>query len=459
MSALCKKFVVVIIFVITFSAFAIGNDLNKPEHVVILTVNGAIGPATLEYIQTGFNDATVSDASMIVIEMDTPGGLDRSMRDIIQLILASPVPVITYVSPSGARAASAGTYILYASHVAAMSPGTNLGAATPVSIAPDQTSDKQPTSINDLLGTNESPTPAPTQQMDAKMTKAVNDATAYIKSLADLRNRNSDWAQRAVKEGVSLSANDALEQNVVDIVADDLDDLFAQLDGRTVVIDDNIVTIQSTNLERRVVKPTLRQRILAIVSSPDLAYMLLIAGAYGLFLEFSNPGIMIAGIAGSIAILVAFYALHLFPIHYAGLALIVLGLGLFIGEILTPTFGVMTLGGTIAFIVGSFFLIDTSSGFPGISLHLILIFTTLNIVLIGFVSWVLFKALRKPSVTGANALIGVEGVVINMTEDMIQVKVHGDIWQAKSMMRLEKDIGIRVVGIDGLVLLVEPVSD
>ena len=451
-----NSLVVSIIFVITLSTFVMGNDLTKPEYAVILTVNGAIGPATLDYIQTGFNDATMSGASLIVIEMDTPGGLDRSMRDIIQLILASSVPVVTYVSPSGARAASAGTYILYASHIAAMAPGTNLGAATPVSIAPEQKSDKQPTSIKDLLGTNETPTSAPTQPVDAKMTKAVNDATAYIKSLADLRGRNAEWAQQAVKEGVSLAANDALKQHVIDIVADDLDDLFAQLDGRVVMIDDQLVTIQATTLERRIVKPTLRQRILAIVSSPDLAYMLLIAGAYGLFLEFSNPGIMIAGIAGSIAILVAFYALHLFPIQYAGLALIVLGLGLFIGEIITPTFGVMTLGGTIAFIIGSFFLIDTSSGFPGISLHLILIFTTLNVILIGLISWVLFKALRKPSVTGVNALIGVEGTVVSITDDMIQVKVHGDIWQATCIMPLQQGMMIRVVGVDNLTLMVEP---
>ncbi len=449
--------------ILVFSVISLGFNVSSNEPIptkktpvaAILTIKSAIGPATTDYIKRSFNLALEQSSDFIVVEIDTPGGLDRSMRDIIQAILSSPIPVITYVSPSGARAASAGTYILYASHIAAMAPGTNLGAATPVSLADEPKSDDQMKPIQDLLTKEKKPTPSPKVSGNAKMKKAVNDATAYIQSLADLRNRNSEWAVDAVINGVSLAANDALERNVVDIVAENLDDLFNQVDGLEVTVNAKQVVIDAKNVQELRIEPDFRQKILSIISSPDLAYMLLIAGAYGLFLEFSNPGIYIAGISGSIAIIIALYALQLFPIQYSGLMLVLLGLGLFIGELITPTFGVLTIGGTLAFIIGSFFLIDTNSGFPGISLHLILIFSFINLIIFFIISKILLKSLRRPKHLGSESMIGLTGKVVSMTERHYQVSIRGEIWHAQSDDTLAENESIEVVGVDGLKLIVK----
>tara|TARA_A100001015_G_scaffold267404_1_gene317416 strand:+ start:2204 stop:3595 length:1392 start_codon:yes stop_codon:yes gene_type:complete len=447
--------------IISFGFNVFSNDISvsKDDPVAaILTVKSAIGPATTDYIQRSFDTAKAANVDLIVLQLDTPGGLDRSMRDIIQIILSSSIPVATYVSPSGARAASAGTYILYASHVAAMAPGTNLGAATPVSLADEPKNDDQTKPIQDLLKNEKKPTPSPKVSGNAKMRKAVNDATAYIQSLADLRNRNSEWAVDAVINGVSLAANDALEKNVVDIVADNLDDLFDQVDGMTVTVNAEQVQINTINIQQIKIDPDFRQKILSIISSPDLAYMLLIAGAYGLFLEFSNPGIYIAGISGSIAIIIAFYALQLFPIQYSGLMLVLLGLGLFIGELITPTFGVLTIGGTLAFIIGSFFLIDTNTGFPGISLYLIVIFTLINLGLLFIISKILLKSLRRPKHLGEESMINLTGRVIKKDGQRYQVLVRGEIWQAQSDVILSNDDHVVVTNVEGLVLIIKPVT-
>ena len=447
-------------FVLIFSLISLGSNIISNEKLssqefpvaAILTVQSAIGPATTDYIQRSFNIAKSNNVDLIVIQIDTPGGLDRSMRDIIQTILSSPIPVVTYVSPSGARAASAGTYILYASHIAAMAPGTNLGAATPVSLADEPKDDQSSRPFQDLLPKEKSPTPQISG--NAKMRKAVNDATAYIKSLAELRGRNSEWAIEAVTKGSSLAASDALKKNVVDLIATDLNDLFQQINGKDVLLNDNNVILNTENMTKLPINPDFRQRILAIISSPDLAYMLLIAGAYGLFLEFSNPGIYIAGISGSIAILIALYALQLFPIQYSGLMLVVLGLGLFIGELLTPTFGILSLGGTLAFIIGSFFLIDTNSGFPGVSLHLIAIFSFINFLFLSLASKILFNSFKKPKQLGSESMIGLSGKVVSKTEKNYQVMIRGEIWYATCDSKLKPGDVIDVHDVDGLTLIV-----
>ncbi|MDP2057988.1 MAG: nodulation protein NfeD, partial [Thiobacillus sp.] len=319
--------------------------------VRVLTVQGAISPASADYLLRGLNNAIEDKASLVVIEMDTPGGLDTSMRDIIKAILASPVPVATYVSPKGARAASAGTYILYASHIAAMAPATNLGAATPVELAPGGDKPAAP----DKPGSTqpERAKPADTPPGDPKTRKAVHDAAAYIRSLAELRERNVEWAERAVREAVSLSASEALKLKVIDLVATDLDDLLRQVNGHSIRMDGQTITLDMSDATIERVMPDWRSRLLAVIGDPSIAYILMLLGIYGLIYEFANPGMLFPGVVGGICLLLGLFALQVMPISYAGLALMFLGIVLMISEAFIPSFGALGLGGIIAFIIGS----------------------------------------------------------------------------------------------------------
>jgi membrane-bound serine protease (ClpP class) len=382
-------------------------------------------------------------ASLIILRIDTPGGLDQSMRDIIKKILSSPVPVVAYVSPGGARAASAGTYILYASHVAAMAPATNLGAATPVPVM-----DQGP----------ESPKPSDDKaaRPDDMRNKIVNDAVAYIRSLAERRGRNADWGERAVRKGVSVSAEQARKLNVVDLIADDLPGLLAQLhgrqlslaDGRTITLDTRGVTIVS-------IAPDWRQRILAVLTNPGVAYVLLLIGVYGLLLEGYNPGAILPGVVGGICLLLALYAFQVLPINYAGLALIGLGLALIIAETMVPSLGVLGIGGVVAFVVGSIMLLDTNVPGYDVPLAIIGAVATAAGLLVLFTVTLLLRARRKPLVSGHEAMLGSAAEVVEDFDAEGWVRIHGETWRARAPRPVRAGERLRVASVQGLLLILE----
>jgi len=418
--------------------------------VRVLTVQGAISPASSDYLLRGIAQAIDDKAHLIVIEMDTPGGLDTSMRDIIKAILASPVPVATYVSPKGARAASAGTYILYASHIAAMAPATNLGAATPVELAPS--GGDKPAAPDKPDATK----PADTQAGDPKMRKAVHDAAAYIRGLAELRGRNIEWAERAVREAVSLPAAEALELKVIDIVATDLDDLLKQLNGRAIKMNGQTVTLDTAQVEIERVTPDWRSRLLAVIGDPSIAYILMLLGIYGLIYEFSNPGMLFPGVVGGICLLLGLFALQVMPISYAGLALMILGIVLMISEAFVPSFGALGLGGIVAFVIGSVMLIDTDVPGYGIPWMLIVPVAVASALFSFFVAGMAIKARARPVVTGAEEMIGAAGEILEDMEHEGWARIHSEQWRVRSTMPLTRGSRVRVRARHDLVLDVEP---
>jgi len=439
------------------ASICLGLFAVLPAHaqgVQVLSVKGAISPASADYLVRGLDKAAHAKARLVVIEMDTPGGLDTSMRDIIKAILASPVPVATYVSPQGARAASAGAYILYASHIAAMAPATNLGAATPVELAPGGAPPEKK---------GEKPADAPPQ--DAKARKAVNDAAAYIRSLAELRGRNVDWAERAVREAVSLSAEAALKAKVVDVVASDLADLLKQIHGRKVKLakgeTTGEITLDTAGLTITRAEPDWRSRLLAVIGDPGIAYILLLLGIYGLLYEFSNPGMVFPGVVGGICLLLALFALQLMPVSYAGLALIALGIAFMLAEAFLPSFGALGLGGVIAFVLGSVMLIDTDLPGYGISWALIVPLAVVSAVFSFAVASMALRARRRPVVTGGEELPGSEGEALEDIEPGEHggwARVHGETWRVRSRVPLARGEKVRVTARHGLTLEVEPIG-
>ena len=419
------------------------------SHVMQLTIEGAIGPATEDYVERALETAALSQTELVVIRMDTPGGLDMAMRNIIKNIINSPVPVASYVAPSGARAASAGTYILYASHIAAMTPGTNLGAATPVQIggisAPGKT-DKE---------NKGEPATAPA---DAAQNKLINDAVAYIRGLAKLNGRNEEWAEKAVREAASLPASDALKLKVIDLIASSTSDLLQQVDGREVVVQGHQRTLKTDGRPVTELAPDWRSRFLSVITNPTIAYILMLIGIYGLILEFSNPGAIVPGTVGAISLLLALYAFQLLPINYAGMALILLGVALMVGEAFEPSFGILGIGGVIAFIIGSIILMDTNVPGFGIDISVIITFALISALIFIIVIGMAIRARRQPVVSGVEELIGGLATVMNDFKQEGMVTIHSESWQARSNVPLHKGQQVRVTAISGLTLQVEPLD-
>jgi len=419
-------------------------------HVLQLSIEDAIGPATDDYLARALESAAGSGAEMVVIRMDTPGGLDTAMRGIIKNITNSTLPVATYVFPTGARAASAGTYILYASHIAAMAPGTNLGAATPVQIggiSPPDSKEK---------GKEKEEQGADDRGGDSMEKKAINDAAAYIRGLAGLHGRNEEWAEKAVREAASLTASEALKLGVIDIVASDMADLLKQMDGREVVVQGQKRTLKTAGLSIRQQDPDWRSRLLSVITNPNIAYILLLIGIYGLILEFYNPGSIVPGTVGAIALLLALYSFQLLPVNYAGMALILLGVALMVAEAFEPSFGILGIGGIVAFIIGSIILIDTDLPDFGIDISVIITFAAISALIFIFVVGVAIKARRRPVVSGAEELIGGEAFAIKDFDHKGTVFIHSETWNASSKAPLKKGQQVIVTGMKGLTLEVEP---
>ena len=423
--------------------------------VVGIEVRGVIGVATGGFVERSLKQAQVDKAALVVLLLDTPGGLVTSTREIIQDILASPVPVAVYVWPSGGRAASAGTYIVYASHLAAMAPATNLGAATPVQLGGvpglpeplDRGKSKGKDRENDAGGASGS-------AMDHKV---INDAVAFIRSLAQLRGRNAEWAEKAVREAATLTAEEALQQKVIDFVAGDLASLLVQADGRTISVPGGVRALNLRDARVTMVQPDWRTRILAAITDPNVAYILLLAGIYGILFEFWNPGFVLPGVIGGISLLLALAALTVLPVDYAGLALILLGIAFMIAEAFTPGVIVLGLGGIVAFVAGSLLLFDPR----GIDVDFAVAWTTIAAAAISSAAFLFIvlglaiRARRSVVVSGMEEMVGAPGRVIDWSGDAGRVRVRGEIWKARAARPANPGEAVRVLRVEGLTLIVE----
>ncbi|KDM89926.1 NfeD family protein [Photobacterium galatheae] len=441
---------------------------TRADDVWVVTIQGGIGPAVSDFVSREIESAQEKQAKLVILKMDTPGGLDTSMREIIRAITTSSVPVATWVGPAGSRAASAGTYILYASHIAAMAPGTNLGAATPVSLTgpaggkkdnPFGGQDKpEPDAKDDSSAKSAEKESASNDEVKAESAmekKVINDAAAYIISLAKLHGRNEVWAERAVREAASLDAEEAFKENVIDLLATDLDDLIRQSDGRTVLINGIQQAIQLQNVAYVEREQDWRFQLLAVITNPNVAYILMLIGIYGLLLEFYNPGVGLPGVLGGICLLLAMYSLQLLPVSYAGLGLIILGIVLMVAEAFSPSFGILGFGGIAAFVMGSVMLMDTEEPGYQIALPLIIGLTVTSALFTFVILTLLLKTRRKPVTTGAEMLASDEGKVVSGFPGEGRVLVEGEIWQARCDTPLRVGQSIVVKHVDGLCLHVE----
>jgi len=448
-----------------------GHAAVSEPTVVVLEVNGAISPGSADYVVRGLKSAANDQAQLVVLKMDTPGGLDTAMRQVIKQIIASPVPVAAFVAPEGARAASAGTYILYASHIAVMAPATNLGAATPVNIGiggigGQPQPDKQPpdegreTSKDKSKDKNRDKNPLGGKMPasdSALQHKQINDAAAYIRSLPQMRGRNIEWAEQAVREAVSLSASEALKLNVIEVIARDVPELLKKLDGRKVSVLGVERKLELKDARVVTLEPDWRSRLLSVIADPSIAYLLMLGGMAGLFFEFSNPGFVLPGVFGAISLLLALYALQMLPVNYAGLGLIILGLAFMVAEVFLPSFGVVGIGGVIAFMIGSVMLIDTDIPGFGIPWSVIVPVGITSAVFIFFVGGMALKSWKRPVVSGREELIGSCGEVLEDFDGRDGwARVHGENWRIRCKQPLSSGQKIRVVGRDGLVFDVEP---
>lgn len=444
---------------------------------MVLEFDGPVSPASADYITRALSDAAERDLPLVVLRMNTPGGLDSSMREIISAILASPVPVASYVSPSGARAASAGTYIMYASHVAAMAPATNLGAATPVAIGGGGSDDDSPMPFQlqatDAAGdgsqegaaegdgdgaTGDEDTGEEAAPRSASEAKAINDAVAYIRGLAELRDRNADWAESAVRAAESLSAREAAERGVIDFVATSIGDLLAQADGRVVEMSDGTeITLATEGLATEQVEPDWRTALLATITNPNVALILMLVGVYGLIFEFLNPGALVPGTVGGISLIMGLYSLALLPLDWAGIGLILLGLALIVAEAFAPSFGILGIGGTVALVIGAVILVDADAEGIAVSEPLIAAVAVAGVASTWIVVHLTRGSFRARVVSGQEELVDAEARVIDWHGGKGHVWLHGERWQATGPEDLAPDAPVRVRAVTGLVVMVDPV--
>ncbi len=441
--------------VLALLALAAPRVVAQPETeagpVLLARVEGVIGPPATHHVATAIEAAAERSAEVLILEINTPGGLETSMRDIIEEVLRSPVPVVGYVSPSGGRAASAGTFILYATHVAAMAPGTNVGAATPIDLGGEEQS-----APDSEQGKVAEETTAPES---AHERKAINDAAAFIRSLAQLRGRNAQWGERAVRGGEAISASEALRLDVIDLIAVDLDDLLAQLDGRVVDAGGGEHTLRTSGRGVERVEPSTITQMLAILANPNVALLLMLIGVYGMIYEFANPGFVAPGVIGAVCLVLGLYALNQLPLNYAGLALIGLGVAFMIAEAFTPAFGALGIGGAIAFLIGAGMLIDTDIPEYQLSWPVIVLAAALTGGFVALALGVTVRAHRKRPATGAEVLLGQRVEVLNWGGTAGYVWAQSERWRAEGPEGLSPGRFVRVTGVTSLTLQVAPDED
>jgi membrane-bound serine protease (ClpP class) len=441
-----------------------GKSSRTIAPALVVQVDGAIGPAMSRYVQRALSRAASTHAPVVVLQLDTPGGLDTAMREIIEAILSSPVPVVGYVAPSGARAASAGTYILYACAVAAMAPATNLGAATPISLggeeqpsAPSSPPQSPAAGAHSPAATPAPAAPAPAPAPStASERKAVNDAVAYIRSLAQLHGRNADWAESAVRAAASLPAREALQAHVIDLIAPDVPTLLMRLDGRQAIVAGRPTLLHTADVSFTPISPDWRTGLLLFLSHPTIAYGLLLAGIWGLLLEGYHPGAVLPGVAGALALLLALYGLELLQVDFAGLALMALGVGLIIGEFFMPTYGSLGIGGLAAFVIGSIILFSNQGAGLQVALPLIIGVAIAGALVIAAIAALAARARRRPVTTGAEAMIGEPVEVVSGAPEEYLVRYGGELWRAHSPVPLSPGERARIVRVSGLILWLEP---
>lgn len=435
----------------TFATVARTEDIPA-SHALLIDVKGTIGFVSTNQLTRALEKAKADGASLLIMRLDTPGGLLTATRDMIQAMLASPIPIVVYVAPSGARAASAGTYLVFASHVAAMAPATHLGAATPIALGvPGLPGSPPPTKPSSAEK------PAAPETGDAEERKSVNDAVAYLRTLAELRKRSADWAEMAVRKGATLTATEALKKHVVEVIAGNVDEMLTAIDGRSVTTTAGETKLKTKGLRVVELKPDWKMQVMTIITDPNIAFILMLFGVYGILFEFMSPGAVAPGVVGGISLIVALTALSVLPVNYGGLALLLFGVALMVLEASAPTFGVLGLGGIVAFVVGALFLFEPAESDQQVAIAWPVIAGAVA-ASAAFFAGVLGFALRtrrRPVRTGVEEMIGSTGEVVTWSDGAGHVRVHGEVWAAQSSQTFTIGQKVRVVGLAGLTLTIE----